>query len=611
MEKKPTPPWKAIRTGLVVVVILVVYAYGVQVTHVRLAELLSEQRVTSLTRVLRAFAHPEIVAYDQKEVAINAPVYVPCPADGSQPIIPAPDTSGPYLVVTPACGNPGDIVQVEGFKFAAEAKGPLRFVPGSDPNNVVTLGRDNIETDASGHFEAQFELPNRLSDGVQYIRAVTRQNVGDPHFTQNAYDTWDKIIETVFLALLATTVGTFLAVPLSFIAARNLMKPIRSPLASASLSVIGWPLGIYIGYRIVSWIEEVSGPASLSIPMAFVSVIMVPIVVALAARWALPEEETQTPGPGLRAARLATLFAVVLLTFYGLFALAGLMSTIGAQLADVLGVFAFLGNFLFQMGDILRILVPLLGALGAGGALSSFLGGLGLQASERLQPGLVKLLDILTAMAAGAMVMALIGGAVEWFYEIGRPLYTLWGPAAFGAATGLFIALRTKAKATLGVGMVIYYITRTALNGLRAIEPLVMAIVFVIAVGIGPFAGALALGLHTVVSLAKLYSEQVESIATGPQEAIQATGANRLQTIIYAVVPQIIPPYISYTMYRWDVNVRMSTVIGFVGGGGIGFLLQQNINLLNYRAASAQILAIAIVVASLDYVSSAVRERFV
>jgi ABC-type phosphate/phosphonate transport system permease subunit len=89
----------------------------------------------------------------------------------------------------------------------------------------------------------------------------------------------------------------------------------------------------------------------------------------------------------------------------------------------------------------------------------------------------------------------------------------------------------------------------------------------------------------------------VESILPGPLEAVTATGANRLQTIIYAVVPQIIPPYISYTMYRWDINVRMSTIIGFVGGGGIGFLLQQNINLLNYRAASAQMLAIAIVVA--------------
>ena len=123
--------------------------------------------------------------------------------------------------------------------------------------------------------------------------------------------------------------------------------------------------------------------------------------------------------------------------------------------------------------------------------------------------------------------------------------------------------------------------------------------------------GALALALHSIAAGGKLYSEQVESIMPGPLEAVEATGANRLQTIIYAVVPQIIPPYISYTMYRWDINVRMSTIIGFVGGGGIGFLLQQNINLLNYRAASTQMLAIAVVVASMDYLSSVLRERYV
>jgi phosphonate transport system permease protein len=128
---------------------------------------------------------------------------------------------------------------------------------------------------------------------------------------------------------------------------------------------------------------------------------------------------------------------------------------------------------------------------------------------------------------------------------------------------------------------------------------------------LGPFAGALALALHTIAALAKLYSEQVESIAPGPLEAIRATGATRLQTVVYAVVPQVIPPYISFTMYRWDINVRMSTIIGFVGGGGIGFLLQQNINLLNYRGAAAQILAIAIVVAAMDALSSRIRERYV
>ena len=88
-----------------------------------------------------------------------------------------------------------------------------------------------------------------------------------------------------------------------------------------------------------------------------------------------------------------------------------------------------------------------------------------------------------------------------------------------------------------------------------------------------------------VYTIKKLYSEAIESIDTGPVEAIQATGANWLQTIMFAVVPQIIPPFVSFTIYRWDINVRMSTVIGMVGGGGIGFLLVQWIRLLDYKAA--------------------------
>jgi len=161
------------------------------------------------------------------------------------------------------------------------------------------------------------------------------------------------------------------------------------------------------------------------------------------------------------------------------------------------------------------------------------------------------------------------------------------------------------------LGMAVYNTSRTILNALRSIEPLIMGIVFVIWVGIGPFAGVLALTLHSIASLGKLYSEQVESIDPGPLEAIQATGANRLQTIIYGVVPQIVPPYIAFTMYRWDINVRMSTIIGFVGGGGIGFLLKQQIDLVRYKQAGVAMLAIAVVVSILDYASATLRERIV
>ncbi len=161
------------------------------------------------------------------------------------------------------------------------------------------------------------------------------------------------------------------------------------------------------------------------------------------------------------------------------------------------------------------------------------------------------------------------------------------------------------------VTLAIYYLTRTVLNIVRSIEPLIWALIAVVWVGLGPFAGIIALTVHSVASLGKMYSEAIEGIDAGPIEAIQATGATRLQTIAYAVVPQMIPPFVSFSIYRWDINVRMSTVIGLVGGGGVGFLLVQYIRLLDYRSAGIAVWFIAITVATLDYVSAEIRSRFV
>ena len=161
------------------------------------------------------------------------------------------------------------------------------------------------------------------------------------------------------------------------------------------------------------------------------------------------------------------------------------------------------------------------------------------------------------------------------------------------------------------ISLVIYYITRTILNAVRSIEPLIWAIIAAAWVGLGPFAGTIALTLASIASLGKLYSEAIESIEDGPIEALQASGANRLQIIVYAVLPQVIPPFVSFSVYRWDVNVRMSTIIGAVGGGGIGFILIQWIRLGNFDSAGIAVWLIAIVVSVLDYVSSQIRKAYV
>jgi len=158
---------------------------------------------------------------------------------------------------------------------------------------------------------------------------------------------------------------------------------------------------------------------------------------------------------------------------------------------------------------------------------------------------------------------------------------------------------------------VIYYVVRTSLNIVRSIETLMWAIIFAVWVGLGPFGGMLALMVHTIAALGKLYSEAIESIDPGPIEALRATGAREPQVIVYAVIPQILPTFASFTLYRWDINVRMSTVIGLISDAGLGFLVIQWIRLNQFSAMATAILAIMFVVTTLDYASSYIRKRII
>jgi phosphonate transport system permease protein len=153
-----------------------------------------------------------------------------------------------------------------------------------------------------------------------------------------------------------------------------------------------------------------------------------------------------------------------------------------------------------------------------------------------------------------------------------------------------------------------YVVLRFITNFSRSIEPLIWAIVFSVWVGIGPFAGMLALVVHTIASLTKQYAEQIEDVDHGPMEAITATGASRTQVIWFSVVPQCVIPFLSFTIYRWDINVRMATVIGLVGGGGIGNMLIQYQGLAQWNEVGAIVIIIAVVVWIMDVISARVRE---
>ncbi|NLK50348.1 MAG: phosphonate ABC transporter, permease protein PhnE, partial [Candidatus Cloacimonetes bacterium] len=160
-------------------------------------------------------------------------------------------------------------------------------------------------------------------------------------------------------------------------------------------------------------------------------------------------------------------------------------------------------------------------------------------------------------------------------------------------------------------GRIVYVVIRLISTVFRSIEAIVWAIIFCVWVGIGPFAGMLALWVHSIASLIKLYSEQIENIDPGPVEAIRATGASTLQIWRYAVTPQILAPYLAFTIYRWDINIRMATIVGFVGGGGIGLALYQQQQMLAWRNVGLIMWLIAIVVWVMDMFSAHIRTKLI
>jgi phosphonate transport system permease protein len=365
----------------VVLVAIIVYAYGWRVTEIDLQKLVTG--APDIVHIVTQIVQPDLFTRDRAYQTATADFQVPC--GDRAPGQPAKSEGEPYLVLSHTCGSPGEPLSVEGFNFRPNTRGTLRWTPPVGTRRSL----QHLDSDENGHFVVAISVPDvDESEELQEIETELRWSVGLPYPSETARVVFEKMIVTVFLALMATTFAIFIAVPLSFLGARNLMG----------------------GHR----------------------------------------------------------------------------------------------------------------------------------------------------------------GTV-----------------------------------------IIYFLVRGFFNIVRSIEPLIWAIIFAVWVSIGPFAGVLALGMHSIAALGKLYSEQVESIDPGPIEAIRATGANALQTIVYAVVPQIVPPYLAFTIYRWDINVRMSTVIGMVGGGGIGFLLIQWVNLLRYKQAGVAVWAITVVVWVMDYVSGVVREKIV
>ncbi len=692
---------RTLLTILAVVVGVVVYAYGWSTTEISLDEVKDEVRQASVQRAMRELLSPNIFTRDREDRDYTVPFQFGCPT-GELPEGRVETGEGPYLVFDPPCADVDEIIQAEGFDFPADAIARIQLVMSTGQNTpfkLVTITGDEViisdesafDVDGAGHFLVHLKVPKGrgLSGKMQTLQVQTLVPTGTPRFSETTKTVIDKMIETIFLALMATTLALPVAFVLSFVAARNLMRQVSMPLGNVLSGFVALPIGAAFGVVLLGPVgragvalgkELVTG--LVAIPLAIVGLALVTWLVAR-----LPQ------GKSWRRARdvLTNVLVLVVLVF-----VLGVLGGLGLWLGDHMhkGLLDDLGNFVGTLGELVDLTIVGLAGLAGGfwlaslvatlasgplrhvsiplshvlGAVLGALSGIILLTATAYVGMQAVLLGVLTPLMAAVLggqivvqLLELVGvfprtqwqtdqavaertGRMVAFFAGGVAVFILTALAIdlvravvdqrlpVGTTLDLGFATVTRyigVSAIIGgllggvsgglagthisfpLGMAVYTSTRTVLNTLRSIEPLIMGIVFVIWVGVGPFAGVLALTLHSIAALGKLYSEQVENISQGPIEAIQSTGATRLQTVIYAVVPQIVPPYIAFTMYRWDINVRMSTIIGFVGGGGIGFLLQQQINLLRYRQAGVAVLAIAIVVSVLDYASAAIRERIV
>jgi len=155
----------------------------------------------------------------------------------------------------------------------------------------------------------------------------------------------------------------------------------------------------------------------------------------------------------------------------------------------------------------------------------------------------------------------------------------------------------------------VFHATRQVFNAARGINEIIFALIFVAAVGLGPFAGVLALSVHGAGMLGKFFAEAIEEADAGPVEALRATGARPLQVIVFAVLPQALPAWIAATLYRLEVNLRAATILGMVGAGGIGFELYSSLKLFQYEDTATCVIVILVMVMTADYVSSRLRAR--
>jgi phosphonate transport system permease protein len=195
--------------------------------------------------------------------------------------------------------------------------------------------------------------------------------------------------------------------------------------------------------------------------------------------------------------------------------------------------------------------------------------------------------------------------------RLAKPVFETVQLAVWGTLFAMVLALPLcfLAARNLSPSPVVFHFMRQVFNAARGINEIIFALIFVAAVGLGPFAGVLALSIHGAGMLGKFFAEAIEEADPGPVEALRATGASPLQVIAFAVLPQALPAWIAATLYRLEVNLRAATILGMVGAGGIGFELYSSLKLFQYEDTATCVIVILAMVMTADYVSSRLRAR--
>ena len=241
--------------------------------------------------------------------------------------------------------------------------------------------------------------------------------------------------------------------------------------------------------------------------------------------------------------------------------------------------------------------------------------------------GLILVAVILSAWAVGLLdanrMVTGLADIADLLSEMWVPDFThlnsWWGPlldsmtmsiAATALAVLLSVPLALVGARNTSPHPAIYWVARLILNVLRSVPELIMAIVFVAAVGFGALPGALALGIHSAGMVGKFFAEAIEHAAEAPVEAARATGAGPAQVILHGILPQVLPQMADVTVYRWELNFRASIVVGVVGAGGIGFELIAALRTLQYDEVAAILLVILATVTVVDALGGALRKRF-